>query len=78
MSNMERCVSVLNCFSENQLANIATMLEAAQAAIEEAEDDAFCGQLYQAYEADTDPEKHDTITIEELAERLGITLIRNL
>lgn len=37
----------------------------------EDEDDVFCEELYRAYEQDDDPEKHETVTLEELAKELG-------
>ena len=39
---------------------------------DEAEDDAFCEKLYQAYEAD--PDKGEYISLEELASDLGVAL----
>lgn len=40
----------------------------------EIEDDLYCEKLVEDYQNDPDPEKHETITIEELAKREGITL----
>ena len=45
MSNREKCIAILDSFSEGQLANIAAMLQAAKDAISEAADDAFCNAL---------------------------------
>ncbi len=72
MSNREMCITILDSFSEAQLANIAAMLQAAKNAISEAEDDAFCEQLYRQYEAD--PDKGETMTEAELCRELGISL----
>ena len=72
MSNREKCIAILDSFSEVQLANIATMLQAARDAVSEAEDDAFCEQLYQQYQAD--PDKGETVTEAELCRELGIAL----
>jgi len=58
--------------AEEQLANIATILEAAKRAIDEAADDAFCESLYKQYEAD--PDKGEAISIEEAARQLGVDL----
>ena len=41
MSNKERCIAILDKFTETQLANIAAMLQAAHDAI----NDAFCAGL---------------------------------
>ncbi len=72
MSNKEKCLSLLDSFTDGQLASIAAMLEAAKAVIEEAADDAFGRALYQEYEAD--PDKGQPVTIEEAARQLGVVL----
>ena len=72
MSNREKCIAILDSFSEGQLANIAAMLQAARDAVSEAEDDAFCEQLYQQYQ--NDPDKGETMTEAELCKELGIAL----
>lgn len=41
---------------------------------DEMEDDLYCEKLVEDYLNDSDPEKHETISLEELAEREGITL----
>lgn len=38
------------------------------------EDDLYCQKLYEDYLSDPDPEKHETITLEELAAQEGIEL----
>lgn len=72
MSNLEKCIAILNDFSELQLANIATMLMAAKDAINEAADDAFCNALYREYEAD--PDKGNPVSLEDAAKALGVSL----
>ena len=72
MNNREKCISILDSFSEGQLVNIAAMLEAARTAIDEAEDEAFCTQLHAQYEAD--PERGESMTEEALCRSLGIAL----
>lgn len=72
MSNKEKCIAILNEMAEEQLANIATILEAAKRAIDEAADDAFCESLYKQYEAD--PDKGEAVSIEEAARQLGVDL----
>lgn len=37
-------------------------------------DDIFCEQLLQDYLDDPDPHKHDTVTLEQLAADLGVSL----
>jgi len=72
MSNREKCISILDSFNDNQLVNIAAMLQAAKDAISEAEDDAYCNALYKSYE--NDPDKGQGISIEEAAKSLGVAL----
>ena len=68
MSNKERCIALLDSFTEAQLVNIAAMLQAAQEAI----DDAFCEALYESYE--NDPDKGNPISLEDAAAALGVQL----
>lgn len=72
MSNRERCIEILDSFSDGQLANIAAMLQAAKDAISEATDDAFCSALYEEYKAD--PDKGQAVSLEDAAKALGVTL----
>ena len=41
---------------------------------DEIEDERYCEKLYQDYLNDPDPDKNETISLEELAEQEGITL----
>ena len=41
---------------------------------DELEDDFYCERLVEDYLNNTDPEKHESITLEELAKREGIEL----
>ena len=68
MSNKERCIAILDTFTESQLANIAAMLQAAQEAV----DDAFCAALYENYK--NDPDKGNPVSLEDAAAVLGVTL----
>lgn len=72
MSNKEKCIAILDGFSENQLASIATMLQAALAAVADAADDAFCASLYDDYLEDSD--KGQAVSLEEAAAALGVKL----
>ncbi len=65
MSNREKCIAIIDSFSEPELGNVAAMLQAARDAIREAADDAFCEALYQRYQQD--PDKGREISIEEAA-----------
>lgn len=57
---------------EDQLLNIAVILEAAKKAIDEAADDTYCESLYKQY--DTKPTKGEAISFEEAAQQLGVDL----
>ena len=72
MSNREKCIAIIDSFSEIQLANIAAMLQAARDAITEAADDAFCESLYEEYKAD--PDKGNAVSLEDAAAMLGVSL----
>lgn len=51
MSNREKCIAILDEIAEDQLVNIAVILEAAKKAIDDAADDAFFESLYKRHEA---------------------------
>lgn len=72
MSNREKCIAIINSFTEAQLANIAAMLQAAHNAISEAADDAFCASLYEDYLKD--PDRGEAVSLEEAAASLGVQL----
>lgn len=72
MSNRERCIAILDSFTDVQLANIATLLQAAKDAITEAADDAFCNALYEEYK--NDPDKGQAVSLEDAAQALGVVL----
>ncbi len=72
MSNREKCIALIDSFSEVQLANIAAMLQAARDAVSEAADDAFCASLYENYLKD--PDRGESISLEDAAAALGVQL----
>lgn len=72
MSNREKCIAILDSFSETQLANVAAMLEAAKNAIDDALDDSYCLDLYQKYLSS--PDKGKAVSIEDAAALLGVEL----
>lgn len=72
MSNREKCIAILDSFTDGQLVNIAAMLQAAKDAISEASDEAFCTALYNEYQ--TDPDKGQPISIQDAAAMLGVSL----
>lgn len=72
MSNRERCVAMLDSFTDDQLVNVAAMLQAMRQTIDDLEDELFCQKMVQDYE--NDPDKGDPMPIEDFARELGITL----
>ena len=72
MSNREKCIAILDSFTDSQLINIIAILQAARDAVSEAADDAFCEALYREYEAD--PDKGNPVSLEEAARLLGVSL----
>ena len=72
MSNREKCIAILDSFTDVQLNNIVAILQAARDAVTEAAEDAFCNTLYEEYESD--PDKGEAVSLEEAARSLGVTL----
>ena len=72
MSNREKCHSIIDSFTDEQLSNIAALLTSAKTLAEEAADDAYCLRLYADYQ--TDQDKGDPMSIESFAKGLGISL----
>ena len=72
MSNREKCIAILDSFTDSQLINIVAILQAARDAVSETADDAFCEALYREYEAD--PDKGNPVSLEEAARLLGVSL----
>jgi hypothetical protein len=65
MNSREKCLMLIDNFSDEQLANIAILLE-------EAADDAYCLHLCDDYLSN--PDKDDAIPLEDFANSLGIDL----
>ena len=73
MSNRELCISIINDLEEEQLANVAVMLQSVKDMLDEALDDAYCLKLYNDYLNDPDPKKKEAVSLQNFAEELGIT-----
>lgn len=73
MSEREQAIQIIQQLPEYKIGNILLFLKGVQFD-DEIEDDLYCQKLYEDYLNNPDPEKHDTITIEELAAREGIHL----
>ena len=72
MSNREKCLAIIDSFTEIQLANIAALLSSAKTLAEDSADDAYCLRLYSDYQADSD--KGEPESIENFAKSLGVSL----
>lgn len=73
MSEREQAKQIIDRLPEYKIENLLLFLKGMQFD-DEIEDDLYCQKLYEDYLNDTDPEKHEKITIEELAAREGIEL----
>ena len=71
MSNRERIVSLLDTVPEYKMGYILAYIQGIVA--DEEADDIYCQELVDQYLADDSPDKHETISIEELGKELGIT-----
>lgn len=72
MSNKEKCLSLLNEFSDAQLANIAVLLESVKTLTEETAEDSYCLRLYADYQTSAD--KGEPISLDDFAKSLGLNL----
>ena len=72
MSEKEQAEALLDMVPASKLGYVIAYLQGITA--DEAEDDAYCAGLYKDYLNDTDPHKHETITLEDLAADLGVQL----
>lgn len=73
MSEREQAKMIIDQLPEYKVTNLLLFLRG-MLFDDEMEDDLFCEKLVQEYEGNTDPDKHETISIEELAKREGIAL----
>lgn len=73
MSEREQAKQIIDQLPEYKIGNLLLFLRGMQFD-DDMEDDLYCQRLYEDYLNDPDPEKHETITIEELAAREGVNL----
>lgn len=73
MSEREQAKLIIDRLPEYKISNLLIFLKGMQFD-DDMEDDLYCEKLYEDYLNDPDPQKHDTITLEELAAREGIEL----
>lgn len=73
MSEREQAKQIIDSLPEYKIGNILLFLKGIQFD-DEMEDDLYCEKLVQDYMDNSDPEKTETITLEELAKREGIMI----
>lgn len=73
MSEREQAKQIIDQLPEYKISNLLLFLRGMQFD-DEIEDDLYCERLVEDYLNDTSPDKHDTITLEELAKREGVEL----
>ena len=73
MSEKELAKQIIDQLPEYKISNLLLFLKGIQFD-DELEDDFYCERLVEDYLNNTDPEKHESITLEELAIREGIEL----
>ncbi|MGI5947735.1 MAG: hypothetical protein ACOX8K_10055 [Lachnospiraceae bacterium] len=73
MSEREQAKQIIDKLPEYKINRILTFLKGV-AFDDDLEDDLYCEKLYQDYLDDPDPEKDDSITLDELLKREGIEL----
>ncbi|EOS38093.1 hypothetical protein D3Z53_05075 [Lachnospiraceae bacterium] len=73
MSEKELAKQIIDQLPEYKISNLLLFLKGIQFD-DELEDDFYCERLVEDYLNNTDPEKHESITLEELAKREGIEL----
>jgi len=74
MSNKELCIDIISDFEEEQLKNIVVLLKSVKNLIAEANEEAYCIQLLEDYENDPDPDKNESMSIQDFSKKLGINL----
>ena len=70
MSTREMINALLDSVPEYKMGYVLAYLQGLTA--DEEADNAYCEQLYQDYLNDPDPDKHQTISLEELCKREGV------
>ncbi len=73
MSEREQAKLIIDQLPEYKISNLLLFLRG-MLFDDEMEDDLYCERLVAAYLEDTNPDKHETIPLEELAKREGVNL----
>ena len=72
MNNRDKCISIINFFTEDQLMAVAEMLESAKKLAVETADDAFCAKMYEDYL--NNPDKGEAVDFEDFAREIGVSI----
>ena len=73
MSERELAKQIIDKLPEYKISSLLLFLRGIQFD-DDIEDDLYCKKLVEEYLNNPDPEKHETVTLEELAAREGIAL----
>ncbi len=73
MSNKEIAKSIIDTLPECKMAALVAFLKGMQYD-DEIEDEMFCRRMLDDYLADDSPDKHEAVSIEQLADELGVEL----
>lgn len=73
MSDKEKVLEIINRLPEAKLQYVLAFLQSFESS-DDIEDMLICEDIYQRYSADKDPEKHETMSLEDFAEEMGVTL----
>ena len=73
MSEREQAKQIIDQLPEYKISKLLLFLKGIQFD-DDIEDDLYCQKMYEDYLNDPDPEKDESITLEELAAREGIEL----
>ena len=73
MSEREQAKQIIDRLPEYKISHLLLFLKGMEFD-DELEDDLYCEKLVEDYLNDPSPDKHETITLEELARREGIEL----
>lgn len=71
MSTKEKIYHIIDNLSDEQLNGLLTMLTGYTEIINEAQDNAYCAKLYQESK---DDDNTDTMSVEDFANELGISI----
>ena len=74
MSYKELCVELINELEEEQLKNIVIFLKNVKNSNIDYDEEAYCLQLLEEYENDSDPDKENSMSIQDFSKKLGIAL----